>query len=49
MKDALQEVLKAEMTELLGAVPNERSETRSGYLNMALLAEQKKEFLRAAA
>ncbi|MDR5736294.1 transposase, partial [Caballeronia sp. LZ025] len=31
MKDALQEVLEAEMTELLGAAPNERSETRSGY------------------
>lgn len=31
MKDALQEVLEAEMTELLGASPNERTETRSGY------------------
>ncbi len=31
MKDALREVLEAEMTELLGAAPNERAETRSGY------------------
>lgn len=32
MKEALQEVLEAEMTEFLGAAPSERSETRSGYL-----------------
>jgi len=31
MKEALQEVLEAEMTEFLGAAPSERSETRSGY------------------
>jgi transposase-like protein len=31
MKDALQEVLQAEMIELLGASPNARTETRSGY------------------
>jgi transposase-like protein len=31
MKDALQEVLEAEMTELLGASPNERTQTRNGY------------------
>jgi transposase-like protein len=30
MKDALQEVLEAEMTELLGAAPGERTETRNG-------------------
>ena len=31
MKEALQEVLEAEMSEFLGAAPSERSETRSGY------------------
>lgn len=31
MKEALQEVLEAEMTEFLGAAPSERSETRGGY------------------
>ncbi|QIN67585.1 Transposase, Mutator family (plasmid) [Caballeronia sp. SBC1] len=31
MKDALQEVLEAEMTEQLGATSNERTEVRSGY------------------
>lgn len=31
MKDALQEVLEAEMTQFLGAAPGERSEARSGY------------------
>ena len=31
MKEALQEVLEAEMTEFLGAAPSERSERRSGY------------------
>lgn len=31
MKQALQEVLEAEMTEFLGASPGERSESRSGY------------------
>lgn len=31
LKEALQEVLEAEMTEFLGAAPSERSETRSGY------------------
>ena len=31
MKDALQEVLEAEMTELLGAAPGERTEMRNGY------------------
>jgi transposase-like protein len=31
MKDALQEELEAEITELLGAAPNGRMETRSGY------------------
>ena len=31
MKDALQEVLEAEMTELLGAAPGERTGTRNGY------------------
>lgn len=31
MKEALQEVLEAEMTEFLGAAPSERSQTRGGY------------------
>lgn len=31
MKQALQEVLEAEMTEFLGAAPGERSEARNGY------------------
>ena len=31
MKEALQEVLEAEMTELLGAGPHEREEGRRGY------------------
>lgn len=31
MKEALHEVLEAEMSEFLGASPGERSETRSGY------------------
>ena len=31
MKQALQEVLEAEMTELLGAGPHERQEGRQGY------------------
>lgn len=31
MKEALQEMLEAEMTEFLGAAPSERSQTRSGY------------------
>lgn len=31
MKEALQEVLDGEMTEFLGAAPNERTEGRSGY------------------
>src|SRR5690606_27326042 len=31
MKQALQEVLEAEMTEFLGAAPSERSDARSGY------------------
>jgi len=31
MKDALQEVLEAEMTELLGAAPNERAITAVGW------------------
>jgi transposase-like protein len=31
MKEALQEVLEAEMTELLGAGPHERQEGRQGY------------------
>src|SRR5690606_676838 len=31
MKQALQEVLEAEMTEFLGASPGERSESRNGY------------------
>ena len=36
MKDALQEVREAETTELLGAAPNERTETRSGYHHRAI-------------
>ncbi len=31
MKEALQEVLEAEMTELLGAGPHERQDGRQGY------------------
>ena len=31
MKEALQEVLEGEMTECLGAAPNERTEGRAGY------------------
>ena len=31
MKEALQEVLEAEMTELLGAGPHEREASRQGY------------------
>jgi putative transposase len=31
MREALQEVLEAEMTEVIGALPSERSEGRSGY------------------
>jgi putative transposase len=31
VKEALQEILDAEMTELLGAAPGERSEQRTGY------------------
>lgn len=31
MKEALHEVLEAEMSEFLGAAPGERSQTRSGY------------------
>lgn len=31
MKEALQEMLEAEMTEFLGAAPSERSQMRSGY------------------
>jgi len=31
VKDALQEVLEGEMTELLGAAPGERTEGRNGY------------------
>ncbi|MHB1671949.1 MAG: transposase, partial [Acidiferrobacter sp.] len=31
MKEALQEVLEAEMTELLGAGPHERQDGRLGY------------------
>lgn len=31
MKEALQEVLDAEMTEFLGAGPSERTEERTGY------------------
>jgi transposase-like protein len=31
MKDAMKEVLEAEMTELLSAAPDHRTETRSGH------------------
>jgi len=31
MKQALQEVLEGEMTELLGAAPGERTDSRQGY------------------
>ena len=31
LRESLQEVLEAEMTELLGAAPGERAESRSGY------------------
>ena len=31
MKEALQEVLEAEMSEILGAAPSERTDGRRGY------------------
>ena len=59
LKESLQEVLEAEMTEVVGAQPSERTAERSGYrsgwlednryINMDLLKEQKKAAMKIAA
>lgn len=38
MKEALEEILEAEMTEMIGVPPSERSEGRLGYLRAIIPA-----------